>query len=269
MLDLSSKSSEFRSVQFASVVVSLILAAFVLPGLSTETRNLNFAVFPAKTTTVKLTSTAGIGDDTITTYPNQTTATYGGAIGASISFAPDTLVISSFAYTGGYVQRAELDPILQIFPSIPYTGISTPLPTSLLRSSSSSATPFYRGFTPFTLNPPASVNPVTGVIGGSHQWITDFCRERITSSRPLPSFIINQEIVAPPPPRSDTPPPWHTKHHTGTNRRIHFPPEHSGHPHLSVQRIRRSYTPRVCCTGHRAGNRQLEHYGFIHLADRL
>lgn len=187
---------------FASVSILLILAASVLPGSSTETRDLTFAVFPAKTTTVNLTSTAGIGDDTVTTYPNQTTATYGGTIGASIGFDPDTLVVSSFAYTGGYVQRAELAPILQIVPSISYTGIGTPLPTSFVRTSSSSSTPFYRGFTPLTLNPPASVNPVTGVVSGSHQWITNVCFERINSSR---TGQVKLEIVAPPLPALQLP----------------------------------------------------------------
>ena len=165
----------------------------MLPGLSLETGSLTFVIPPNSTTTVNLTSTSGIGDDSQTTYPDETTATYSGSILASIGFDPDTLAVTEFAYTGGSVQRQEADSILQIFPAISYTGGNTPLPTSFTRTSSSYISPFYRAFVPTTVNPPASVDPFDGIVAGNHHWVTSVGYERIYSNR---SGVMKQEVVS-------------------------------------------------------------------------
>ena len=169
------------------------LAAAVLPGLSVETRNLTFVIPPNSTTTVNLTSTAGIGDVSQTTFPDETTATYAGSIQASIGFDPETLEVTEFAYAGGSVQRQEAESRLQIFPTITYTGVTTPLPTSFTRTSSSYVPPFFRAFVPTTVNPPASVDPFDGIVAGNHHWVTSVGYERLFSSR---SGVMKLEVVS-------------------------------------------------------------------------
>jgi len=192
MLDLPSDRGDFPGVRIPDIV-AITLLAMVLRGQSSQTGNLTFVIPANSTTTVNLTSTSGVGNTAQTTYPDETTASYAGFINTTIGFDPDTLQVTEFTYTGGNVQREEAAPILQIFPSIAYTGVETPLPTSFTRTSSSSISPFYRGFAPLTVNPPAAVDPFDDIVAGNHEWLTYVGFERLFSSR---GGVMKQEVIS-------------------------------------------------------------------------
>ncbi|MGE9269938.1 MAG: hypothetical protein ACQKBU_03980, partial [Verrucomicrobiales bacterium] len=145
--------------------VSTILAIALIGSLSadSETRTLTFFLPANSNTKIALSSSAGTGDPNLTDYPNETTANYQGNIEARFAFDPETLFVSSFEYTGGYVQVAETDPILNIVPSIQYTG-SSALLSSITRTSSSSVSPYYLGYTPSSPFGASNVVAETGAI---------------------------------------------------------------------------------------------------------
>lgn len=162
-----------------------------------ESKELTFTIPANSTTTVNLTSSAGVGDTNQPAFINETTALYAGTIGASIEFNSETLAVSGFQFTGGTVDRVETPAMMLIFPLIPYNTGQT-LFTSIVRSTAANppATQFSR-FTPTSVGEP-SVDPVSGAITGVLRWTTSTGVEIITGSRT--ENILNIVVSPPLPP---------------------------------------------------------------------
>lgn len=188
-------------------LVTILLGIHVLSASTPETKNLLFFIPANSTTTIDLSSTAGKGDDSLTpNAPDETIASYSGTIQASIGFDPLTLEIFEFNYTGGYVEVREATPLLQILPLMNYIAPPSPRPFAISRFSSVSNSPFYLGFTPSVINPPAAVIPGSGEIVGALRWVTNAGFERIYNG--TTATVMHQEVINPATPL--------TKPHRGT-----------------------------------------------------
>lgn len=175
-------------------VLLLSLSGAVGHAVVPESKELTFTIPANSTTTVNLTSSAGVGDTNQPGFINETTALYAGTIGASIEFNPETLAVTGFQYTGGTVDREEIPAAMAIYPVISYNTGET-LFTSIVRSTSANppTTQFSR-FTPTSVGD-LSVDPVTGAITGVLRWTTSVGVEIINGSR---TGNILDIVVSPP-----------------------------------------------------------------------